>query len=71
VVEALDDERYLYTRRCFDRDLLVGAITIGHPRHVGAVRGLIQTRLASRKWKGELMKNPTRVMEAFVDLTRA
>lgn len=70
VVEALDEERYLYTRLCFDSDLLVGAITIGQPRHVGAIRGLIQTRRRLGKWKDTLTKNPTRVMEAFVDLTR-
>jgi NAD(P)H-nitrite reductase large subunit len=70
VVEALDEQRYLYTRLCFDADLLVGAITIGQPRHVGAIRGLIQTRRRLGKWKEALMKNPTRVMEAFVDMSR-
>ncbi|HSD61994.1 MAG TPA: FAD-dependent oxidoreductase [Burkholderiales bacterium] len=71
VVEALDEDRYLYTRLCFADDLLVGAITIGQPRHVGAIRGLIQTRRRLGKWKDTLMKNPTRVMEAFVAMGRA
>ena len=69
VVEAVDEEHYLYTRLCFENDMLVGAITIGQPRHVGAIRGLIQTRRHLGKWKDVLMKNPTLVMDAFVDLS--
>lgn len=69
-VEEVDAQRYRYTRLCFDGDLLVGAITIGQPRHVGAIRGLIQTRRSLGHWKDELMKNPNLVMDAFVDLAR-
>ena len=49
-------------------DLLIGAITIGSTRHVGAIRGLIQTRRKLGKWKERLMENPQLVMEAFVEL---
>ena len=71
VAEAIDEERYLYTRLCIADDRLVGAITIGQPRHVGAIRGLIQTRRRLGVWKDTLLKNPTRVMEAFVAMGRA
>ena len=69
-VEAVDEEHFLYTRLCFDGDMLIGAITIGHPRHVGAIRGLIQSRRHLGAWKDELMKNPQLVMDAFVDLNK-
>lgn len=70
-VEVVDEERFLYTRLCFDQDMLIGAITIGHPRHVGAIRGLIQSRRHLGPWKDELLKNPQLVMEAFVDLNKS
>lgn len=69
-VENVDEDHFLYTRLCFDGDLLIGAITIGLPRHVGAIRGLIQTRRHLGAWKDELLKNPQLVMEAFVDLNK-
>jgi NAD(P)H-nitrite reductase large subunit len=70
VVENVDEERFLYTRLCFDEDMLIGAITIGQIRHVGAIRGLIQTRRRLGEWKDQLMHNPQLLMEAFVDVTR-
>lgn len=69
VAEFLDEARFLYTRLCFDGDLLIGAITVGHPRHVGAIRGLIQSRRHLGKWKDTLIDNPQLVIEALVDLS--
>jgi NAD(P)H-nitrite reductase large subunit len=69
VVENVDPEHFHYTRLCFEGDVLVGAITIGNIRHVGAMRGLIQTRRHLGEWKDRLMKNPQLVMDAFVDLS--
>jgi NADPH-dependent 2,4-dienoyl-CoA reductase/sulfur reductase-like enzyme len=71
VAEHADEERFLYTRLCIEGDRLVGAITIGHLQHAGAIRGLIQTRRHLGRWKAELMRNPHEVAEAFVDLTRS
>jgi NAD(P)H-nitrite reductase large subunit len=71
VIEAVDAERFRYTRLCFEGDVLVGAISIGQPRHVGAIRGLIQTRRPLGKWKEELRHNPQRVMEAFIATTQS
>ena len=68
VVETADEDRNLYTRLCFKDDRMVGAITIGRPNHVGAIRGLIQQRRALGDWKDKLSKNPSLVMEAFVAL---
>ena len=71
MVETVDAEHFLYTRLCFDGDVLIGAITIGNMRHVGAIRGLIQTRRHLGHWKEKLLKNPQMVMDAFVDLSEA
>ena len=50
-VDSVNEESFLYTRLCFDGDILIGAITIGQDRNVGAIRGLIQTRRALGAWK--------------------
>ncbi|MCG6863715.1 MAG: FAD-dependent oxidoreductase [Chromatiaceae bacterium] len=70
-VESVDEEHFLYTRLCFEGDILIGAITIGNTQHVGAIRGLIQTRRRLGNWKEKLMRNPHEIMEAFVDVGQA
>jgi NADPH-dependent 2,4-dienoyl-CoA reductase/sulfur reductase-like enzyme len=71
VTEVVDEAHYLYTRLCFAADRLVGAITIGHPHHVGAIRGLIQSRRQLGVWKERLMQNPHLLMEALVGLNQS
>jgi NADPH-dependent 2,4-dienoyl-CoA reductase/sulfur reductase-like enzyme len=68
--EVVDADNFIYTRLCFDADQLVGAITIGHPQHVGAIRGLIQSHRHLGEWKARLMQDPQLVMDALVDLNR-
>ena len=70
VTEVVDEANYIYTRLCFQGDQLVGAITIGHPHHVGAIRGLIQSHRHLGEWKDRLMANPQLVMDAFVALNQ-
>lgn len=70
-VESVDEDRFLYTRLCFEGDALIGAITIGNTQHVGAIRGLIQTRRHLGAWKDKLINNPQQIMEAFVDVSKA
>lgn len=70
IVENVDAEHFLYNRLCFDGDRLIGAICIGPTRHVGAIRGLIQTRRKLGEWKEKLLRNPQLVMEAFVALSK-
>jgi NAD(P)H-nitrite reductase large subunit len=65
--ESVNEEEFLYTRLCFDDDVLVGAISIGQGRSVGAIRGLIQTRRKLGAWKQRLLKDPQLVTDAFVD----
>jgi NAD(P)H-nitrite reductase large subunit len=70
VAETVNEERFLYTRLCFSDDVLVGAISVGEGRNVGAIRGLIQTRRKLGAWKHRLMNDPELVTEAFVDRER-
>jgi len=69
-VESVDAEHFHYRRLCFDHDVLIGAISIGRVDHVGAIRGLIQTRRRLGPWKERLMQDPSLLMEAFVELSR-
>jgi NADPH-dependent 2,4-dienoyl-CoA reductase/sulfur reductase-like enzyme len=63
---AVDAKAFKYVKLAFDRDRLAGALTIGLIDHVGAIRGLIQSRAALGRWKARLMRDPTRVAEAYV-----
>ncbi|MFT5426337.1 MAG: NAD(P)H-nitrite reductase large subunit [Gammaproteobacteria bacterium] len=66
-----DAERYRYICLQFEGDVLVGAQSLGLTQHVGVLRGLIQTRLKLGKWKEHLIKDPTRIMEAYLGCTQA
>ena len=57
--EVVDEANFIYTRLCFHGDLLVGAITIGHPQHVGAIRGLIQSHRHLGEWKEHPYDSPS------------
>jgi len=69
--ELYDPERYRYLSLQFEEDVLVGAQSLGLTQHVGVLRGLIQTRIKLGKWKEHLMKDPTRIMEAYLGCTQA
>ena len=60
-----------YTCTQCEEDVLVGAQSLGLTRHVGVLRGLIQTRIKLGKWKQQLMKDPTQLMEAYLGCTQA
>jgi NAD(P)H-nitrite reductase large subunit len=65
-VELCDPEGYRYLRLEFQDDRLVGANSLGHTDHIGAVRGLIQGRVDLGDWKERLMRDPSRVVEAYL-----
>ena len=67
---AADAERFRYLRLEFDEDRLVGALALGLTQHVGVIRGLIQTRVRLGDWKEKLMRDPLRVMDAYLDCTQ-
>jgi NAD(P)H-nitrite reductase large subunit len=66
-----DESRYKYLKLEFEDDVLVGAQALGLTQHVGVLRGLIQTKLKLGKWKDHLLKDPTRIMEAYLANTQA
>lgn len=69
--ELCDPGRYRYLNLQFEDDVLVGATSLGLTEHVGVLRGLIQTRTRLREWKDKLVKDPTRIMEAYLGSTQA
>jgi NADPH-dependent 2,4-dienoyl-CoA reductase/sulfur reductase-like enzyme len=69
--ELNEPERYRYLCLQFQDDVLVGAQALGLTEHVGVLRGLIQTRLHLGQWKDRLIKDPTRIMEAYLGTTQA
>jgi len=69
--QAVDKEAFKYLRLEFDGDIVVGALSLGLTQHVGVIRGLVQTKLRLGKWKATLMKDPHRVMEAYLACTQA
>ncbi|HEY3328191.1 MAG TPA: FAD-dependent oxidoreductase [Novimethylophilus sp.] len=70
-VERMDAENFKYLRLEFKDDVLIGATSLGLTQHVGVLRGLIQTRTHLGEWKQVLLKDPTRVMEAYLASAQA
>jgi NAD(P)H-nitrite reductase large subunit len=66
-----DPDRYRYINLQFEDDILIGAQALGLTQHVGVLRGLIQTRIKLGKWKGHLLRDPTRIMEAYLGATHS
>jgi NAD(P)H-nitrite reductase large subunit len=62
----LDEDEFRYIQLQFNGDYLIGASTLGHTQHIGVLRGLIRSRLPLGVWKARLMKDPTRLMEAYL-----
>ena len=69
-VERADEANGRYISLQFDGDVLVGATAVGLTQHVGALRGLIQSRTRLGQWKQKLLETPTRFVEAFVACQR-
>jgi NAD(P)H-nitrite reductase large subunit len=62
----LDENEFRYIQLQFNGDYLIGASTLGHTQHIGVLRGLIRSRVRLGDWKERLMKDPTRLMEAYL-----
>jgi NAD(P)H-nitrite reductase large subunit len=67
---SLNNADFKYIRLEFDGEVLVGAQALGRTDHVGVLRGLIQSRIALGAWKDKLMKDPHRIMEAYLACTQ-
>jgi NAD(P)H-nitrite reductase large subunit len=65
-VELVDETRHRYLSLKFKNDVLIGATSIGWTEHIGALRGLIQTRARLGAWKDRLLADPTSFMAAYL-----
>jgi len=66
-VVAVDQDACRYLRLEFEGSKLVGALALGLTRHVGVIRGLIQTGVPLGSWKDALKADPLKVMHAYLE----
>ncbi|MCP4186770.1 MAG: FAD-dependent oxidoreductase [Gammaproteobacteria bacterium] len=66
---AINADAYRYLSLQFDGDVIIGAIAIGLTDHIGALRGLIESRIKLGLWKDRLVEDPYRLMEAYLART--
>jgi len=59
-------DRFEYLNLQFDKDVLIGASSLGMTQHVGVLRGLIQTGAPLGVWKDRLIAEPNRISEAYL-----
>ena len=69
--ELVNEEGFRYLNLQFKEDVLVGASSLGLTQHVGVLRGLIQSETPLGIWKDRLMKDPMRIMEAYLACSQA
>lgn len=69
--ELVNEKQYKYLNLQFDGDVLVGASSLGLTQHVGVLRGLIQSKTPLGVWKDRLLKDPLRIMEAYLACAQA
>ena len=67
---AVDPDRNRYIKLAFRDDMLVGALALGLTQNVGVIRGLMQSKVRLGHWKDRLMRDPARVMEAWLARTQ-
>ena len=70
-VEVTDQTRFRHLRLEFKDDVMVGCNRLGMTEHVGVLRNLVEGRVKLGAWKEELMRDPTRVMEAYLATAQA
>jgi NADPH-dependent 2,4-dienoyl-CoA reductase/sulfur reductase-like enzyme len=65
-VELIDEQNYRYLSLQFQQDVLIGATSIGRTDHVGALRGLVQSRTALGAHKQRLIADPQSFMATYL-----
>jgi NADPH-dependent 2,4-dienoyl-CoA reductase/sulfur reductase-like enzyme len=69
--ELSDEANFRYIRLEFDGDVLAGYNAIGLTDHIGFLRGLTQSRVKLGAWKDRLLRDPTRIPEAYLASAQA
>ncbi len=62
----LDAKNFRYLNLQFKDECLVGMSSLGHTQNIGVVRGLIRSKVKLGIWKQRMMKDPSRLMEAYL-----
>jgi len=65
-VELTDKAAGRHLSLQFKGDVLVGCNSVGWTDHVGVMRGLVEGQVKLGAWKETLLKDPTRLMEAYL-----
>ncbi len=65
-VELTDAANFKHLRLEFKDDVMVGSNSLGMTEHVGVLRNLVEGQVKLGEWKDELMRDPTRLMEAYL-----
>ncbi len=65
-VELTDKANFKHLRLEFKDDVMVGSNSLGMTEHIGVLRNLVEGRVKLGAWKDELMRDPTRLMEAYL-----
>ena len=55
----------------FKDDIMVGCNSVGWTEHVGVMRGLVEGQVKLGAWKDALLKDPTKLMEAYLACAQA
>ena len=69
--ELVDEREFRYLSLQFKDDVLIGATAIGLTEHVGVLRGLIEGRVKLGPWKDHLLREPLRVVDAYLARVQA
>ena len=64
--EMTDWDQHRMMSLQFEGDRLIGCNAIGWTDHVGVMRGLVEGEVSLGPWKEWLIKDPTRLMEAYL-----
>lgn len=64
--KLVDEENYRYLKLNFEGDRMVGAQCVDLTDQVGMLRGLVQTGFHLGEWRDKLIKDPSRVREAYI-----
>jgi NADPH-dependent 2,4-dienoyl-CoA reductase/sulfur reductase-like enzyme len=70
-VELTDRDAGRHLSLQFKDDVLIGCNSIGWTEHVGVMRGLVEGRVHLGPWKERLLRDPTRLMEAYLARAQA
>ncbi|MCF8167673.1 MAG: FAD-dependent oxidoreductase [Rhodoferax sp.] len=65
-VELTDAQAGRHLSLQFQGEVLVGCNSVGWTAHVGVMRGLVEGQVRLGPWKDILLKDPTRLMEAYL-----